>query len=66
MKRDDVLKVDELKAAITGSAMFSCCQVLTEDLARFPIRLRREVGDDTSEDAVDHPLWEFLLNDRQH
>jgi phage portal protein BeeE len=65
MKREE-LKVDELKATITVSALFSCCQVLTQDLARTPIRLRRQVGDDTYEDAVDHPLWELLLNDRQH
>src|SRR5215471_16609471 len=41
-------------------AVFSCCQVLSQDLARTPIRLRQQVDDDTSVDALDHPLYEIL------
>src|SRR5262245_31071264 len=46
--------------AVRVPAGFSCCQVLSQDVARTPIRLRRNVNDDTYEDAVDHPLYEIL------
>src|SRR5262245_59255923 len=41
-------------------AVFACLSVLTQDLARCPVRLKRKVDADTYEDAVDHPLWEVL------
>jgi HK97 family phage portal protein len=47
-------------SAVKVPAVFSCCQVLSQDLARTPIRLRQQVDDDTYEDATDHPLWELL------
>jgi HK97 family phage portal protein len=50
----------EPSTAVTVPAVFSCCQVLAEDLARTPIKLRQKVDDDTYVDAVDHPLWEIL------
>lgn len=47
-------------AALTVPAVFACCQVLSQDTARTPIRLRQKTGDDTYIDALDHPLWEIL------
>jgi HK97 family phage portal protein len=46
--------------AVNCPAVFSCCQVLSQDVARTPVRLRRQVDDDTLEDAIDHPLYEIL------
>ena len=48
------------QTALSVPAVFSCCQVLSQDVARTPIRLRQKTADDTYEDAVDHPLWEIL------
>jgi len=48
------------ETALTVPAVFSCCQVLSQDLARTPIRFRQKTADDTYEDAVDHPLYEIL------
>jgi HK97 family phage portal protein len=53
------MSVDALTATKVP-AVFSCCQVLAQDLARTPIRLRQQVDEDTYEDATDHPLWEIL------
>ncbi len=46
--------------AVTVPAVFACIAVLSQDVARTPIRLRRKVGDDTFVDATDHPLFEIL------
>jgi len=46
--------------ALSVPAVFSCVQVLSQDVARTPIRLRRKTAPDTYEDAVDHPLYEIL------
>jgi HK97 family phage portal protein len=46
--------------ALTVPAVFSCCQVLAQDLARTPIRLREKIGEDTFVDATAHPLFEIL------
>jgi HK97 family phage portal protein len=50
----------DAKTALGVRAVFACCQVLSQDVARTPIRLRQQIDDDTWEDAVDHPLWEIL------
>lgn len=46
--------------ALTVPAVFSCCQVLSQDVARTPIKLRRKVAEDTYVDAVEHDLFEIL------
>jgi HK97 family phage portal protein len=48
------------QTALSVPAVFSCCQVLSQDVARTPIKLRQKTGEDTYLDAVDHPLWEIL------
>lgn len=48
------------EAALSVPAVFACCQVLSQDVARTPIKFREQVGPDTYEDAVDHPLSEIL------
>jgi HK97 family phage portal protein len=48
------------ETALTVPAVFACIQVLSQDLARTPIRLRQKTGPDTFIDAVDHPLFEIL------
>jgi HK97 family phage portal protein len=48
------------ETALTVPAVFSCCQVLSQDIARTPIRFREKVAEDTYVDAVDHPLFEIL------
>jgi HK97 family phage portal protein len=46
--------------SLSVPAVFSCCQVLSQDIARTPIRLRQQVAEDTYVDAVNHPLYEIL------
>lgn len=46
--------------ALTVPAVFACCQVLSQDLARTPTKLRRQTAPDTFVDATDHPLYELL------
>ena len=46
--------------ALTVPAVFSCVQVLTQDVARTPVKLRRKVAEDTYVDAVEHDLYEIL------
>jgi HK97 family phage portal protein len=46
--------------SLSVPAVFACCQVLAQDLARTPIKLRQQIATDTFEDAVDHPLFEIL------
>lgn len=46
--------------AIGVPAVFACVQVLSQDVARTPIRLRRRVAADTFEDATEHDLYEIL------
>ena len=48
------------EAALSVPAVFACIQVLAQDLARTPIRLRRKIGEDSYVDAVEHPLYEIL------
>lgn len=50
----------EPASALTVPAVFACCQVLSQDLARTPIRFREKVAEDTFVDAVDHDLYELL------
>jgi len=45
--------------AVTVPAVFACCQILSQDTARTPIKLRQKDGD-TFIDAVTHPLYEIL------
>ena len=35
-------------------------KVLSEDVGKTPIRLRRKIGSDSFEDATEHPLFEVL------
>lgn len=46
--------------ALEVPAVFSCIQVLAQDLARTPIRLRRKVAEDSYVDATEHPLFEIV------
>jgi HK97 family phage portal protein len=46
--------------ALGVPAVFSCVQVLSQDVARTPIRLRRKVANDAYVDATDHDLFEIL------
>lgn len=39
---------------------FACIQVISQDIARCPLRLRRQQEKGRHEDASDHPLWEIL------
>jgi HK97 family phage portal protein len=48
------------ETAVSVPAVFSCCQVLSQDVARTPIRFREQVGEDSYVDASDHPLYEIL------
>lgn len=46
--------------ALTAPAVFACVQVLSQDVARTPVKLRRKVAEDTYVDAVEHDLYEIL------
>lgn len=46
--------------ALQVPAVFACVQVLSQDVARTPIRFRQQTAPDTFTDAVDHPLYEIL------
>jgi HK97 family phage portal protein len=46
--------------AIAVPAVFSCMQVLSQDIARTPIKFRRIVSADTLVDATEHDLYEIL------
>jgi len=46
--------------AVNVPAVFACIQVLSQDVARAPIKLRRKTAEDTYVDAVEHDLWEIL------
>ena len=46
--------------ALSVPAVYACASVLSQDVARCPLRLRRRIGPDTFEDASDHPLWEVI------
>lgn len=46
--------------ALGVPAVFACISVLAQDVARTPIRLRRQVGPDTYVEATDHELYEVL------
>src|SRR5687768_3094255 len=48
------------EAALTVPTVFACIAVLSQDVARCPVRLRRRVDADTFIDAADHGLWELL------
>ena len=46
--------------AMSVPAVYACCSVLSQDVARCPLRLRRRIGPDTFVDAVEHDLFEIL------
>jgi phage portal protein BeeE len=52
--------VASASTAVTVPAVFACLQVLSQDVARTPIKLRRRVAEDTFVDAIDHDLYEIL------
>jgi HK97 family phage portal protein len=41
-------------------ALFSCVQVISQDVAKTPIKFRRMDADGNFEDVRDHPIWELL------
>lgn len=48
------------QTALGVPAVFSCIQVLSQDVARTPLKLRRQTAPETYVDAVDHDLYELL------
>jgi HK97 family phage portal protein len=46
--------------ALTVPAVYGCVSVLSQDVGRTPLKLRRKVADDTYIDAVDHDLYDIL------
>ena len=48
------------QTALQVPAVFACVQVLSQDVARTPIRFRQQTAPDTYVDATDHPLFEIL------
>lgn len=48
------------ETALSVPAVYACCSVLAQDVAKTPVKVRRKVADDTFVDAVDHDLWEVL------
>lgn len=48
------------ETALSVPAVFACCQVLSQDVARTPIKFREQTAPDTYEDATNHPLAEIL------
>jgi HK97 family phage portal protein len=53
-------QVVDATTALQVPAVFSCIQVLAQDLARTPIRFRQKTGPDTFVDAADHDLFDLL------
>lgn len=49
---------DEQAACVPD--VFACHQVLAQDVAKAPLKLRRLRDDDRHEDATEHVLWELL------
>jgi HK97 family phage portal protein len=48
------------ETALHVPAVFACCQVLSQDVARTPLKLRRQTAPETFVDATEHPLYEIL------
>ena len=48
--------------ALNVPAVYSCIQVLGQDVARATLKLRRKVAEDTYVDAVEHGLYEILAS----
>lgn len=48
------------QTALSVPSVFSCCQILAQDVARTPLQLKRQIDKDTYEDATEHPLYELL------
>lgn len=48
------------ESALQVPAVFSCMQVLSQDVARTPIRFREQTAPDTYQDATAHALFEIL------
>jgi HK97 family phage portal protein len=46
--------------AASVPAVFSCLQVLSQDVARTPIRFKEQIAPDTYVDVPEHPLYELL------
>lgn len=46
--------------ALRVSAVFGCCRVLCEDIAKLPLKLMRERRNGSKEVAADHPLHRIL------
>jgi HK97 family phage portal protein len=51
---------EEMAAGVPD--VFACIQVLSQDVGRCPLKLRRRGDDGRHEDAVDHPMWELLYD----
>jgi len=46
--------------ALSVPSVFACVSVISQDVAKTPIKLRQRVAEDTFEDALSHPLYELL------
>lgn len=53
------VRVSDEKAA-SVPAVFACIQVLAQDLAKTPTKMRKRIDADTFEDVQEHQLWELL------
>lgn len=56
---DAGVHVSDDKAA-SVPAVFASIQVLAQDLAKTPTKMRKRIDSNTFEDVQDHPLWELL------
>src|SRR5688500_17680529 len=48
--------------AMRVPAVYSCVAVLSHDVACTPVKLRRQIAEDTFVDATDHDLYELLIS----
>ena len=48
------------ETALQVPVVTACIKVLSEDVAKTPLRLREQIGADAYVDALDHPLFELL------
>lgn len=48
------------QTALQAPAVFAAIDTIARDVAKAPIKLRRRIGPDTFEDAIEHDLYELL------
>ena len=49
-------------SALQISAVYGCVRILSESVAQLPFVLYERFGDDSKRRAIDHPLYDLLLN----